>query len=128
MGFFDKLKKGLNKTRENLTNKIEKIIIGYADIDDDLLDELEDGQQVFGPGDEGVELDEHGLQARHDVGHAVRAMRQEGVPQLDDAAPPALRVGGVDGHHDRGVPVLGQHRRRRCRHGRQTRAVLAAST
>ena len=23
MGFFDKLKKGLNKTRENLTNKIE---------------------------------------------------------------------------------------------------------
>ena len=30
MGFFDRLKKGLNKTRENLTNKIEKIIIGYA--------------------------------------------------------------------------------------------------
>ena len=38
MGFFDRLKKGLNKTRENLTNKIEKIIIGYADIDEDLLD------------------------------------------------------------------------------------------
>lgn len=42
MGFFDKLKRGLNKTRENLTNKIEKLIIGYADIDDDLLDELEE--------------------------------------------------------------------------------------
>ena len=42
MGFFDRLKKGLNKTRENLTNKIEKIIIGYADIDDDLLDKLEE--------------------------------------------------------------------------------------
>ena len=42
MGFFDRLKKGLNKTRENLTNKIEKIIIGYADIDEDLLDELEE--------------------------------------------------------------------------------------
>ena len=42
MGFFDKLKKGLNKTRENLTNKIEKLVIGYADIDDDLLDELEE--------------------------------------------------------------------------------------
>ena len=39
MGFFDRLKKGLNKIRENLTNKIEKIIIGYADIDEDLLDE-----------------------------------------------------------------------------------------
>ena len=35
MGFFDKLKKGLNKTRENLTTKIEKLVIGYADIDDD---------------------------------------------------------------------------------------------
>jgi len=42
MGFFDKLKKGLNKTRENLTNKIEKLIIGYADIDEELLDELEE--------------------------------------------------------------------------------------
>ena len=42
MGFFDKLKKGLNKTRENLTNKIEKLVLGYADIDDDLLDELEE--------------------------------------------------------------------------------------
>ena len=42
MGFFDKLKKGLNKTRENLTNRIEKLVIGYADIDDDFLDELEE--------------------------------------------------------------------------------------
>ena len=42
MGFFDKLKRGLNKTRENFTNKIEKLVIGYADIDEDLLDELEE--------------------------------------------------------------------------------------
>lgn len=42
MGFFDRLKRGLNKTRENLTNKIEKLIIGYADIDDEFLDELEE--------------------------------------------------------------------------------------
>ena len=42
MGFFDKLKKGLAKTRETITNKIEKLVIGYADIDDDLLDELEE--------------------------------------------------------------------------------------
>lgn len=42
MGFFDKLKKGLNKTRESFTNRIEKLVIGYADIDDDLLDELEE--------------------------------------------------------------------------------------
>ncbi|MBR1695742.1 MAG: signal recognition particle-docking protein FtsY, partial [Selenomonas sp.] len=42
MGFFDKLKMWLNKTRENLTNKIEKLVIGYADIDDEFLDELEE--------------------------------------------------------------------------------------
>ena len=42
MGFFDRLKKGLAKTRETFTNKIEKLIIGYADINDDLLDELEE--------------------------------------------------------------------------------------
>lgn len=42
MGFFSKLKEGLTKTRKSLTEKIEKVIIGYADIDDDLLDDLED--------------------------------------------------------------------------------------
>ena len=42
MGFFDRLKKGLSKTRENLTHNIERLIIGYADIDDDLIDELEE--------------------------------------------------------------------------------------
>ena len=41
MGFFDRLKKGLNKSRENPTNKIENIIIGYADIDQDPPDEPE---------------------------------------------------------------------------------------
>jgi fused signal recognition particle receptor len=42
MGFFAKLKKGLTKTRESFTGKIEKLVMGYADIDDDLLDELEE--------------------------------------------------------------------------------------
>ena len=42
MGFFEQLKRSLTKTRDNLTGKIEKIIIGYADIDEDFLDELEE--------------------------------------------------------------------------------------
>ena len=42
MGFFDKLKKGLTKTRESFTGKIEKLVLGYADIDDDLLDDDSD--------------------------------------------------------------------------------------
>jgi len=42
VGFFDKLKQGLTKTRASITERIEKLVIGYADIDDDLLDELEE--------------------------------------------------------------------------------------
>lgn len=41
MGFFDKLKRGLEKTRKSFTEKIEQVILGYAKIDDDLLDDLE---------------------------------------------------------------------------------------
>ncbi len=42
MGFFDKLKKGLEKTRKNFTEKIERIIVGYAKIDDEFLDDVEE--------------------------------------------------------------------------------------
>lgn len=42
MGFFNRLKQGLSNTRKSLTDKIERVIIGYAKIDDDLLEELED--------------------------------------------------------------------------------------
>lgn len=42
MGFFDRLKKGLQKTRETFTRKIETLVLGYADIDDDFLDALEE--------------------------------------------------------------------------------------
>ncbi len=42
MGFFERLKAGLEKTRERLTNRIEKLVIGYADIDENFLEELED--------------------------------------------------------------------------------------
>lgn len=41
MGFFDKLKAGLDKTRKSFTEKIEKLVIGYATIDDEFLDDLE---------------------------------------------------------------------------------------
>jgi fused signal recognition particle receptor len=41
MGFFDKLKTGLDKTRKNFTEKIEQLIIGYATIDEEFLDDVE---------------------------------------------------------------------------------------
>ena len=42
MGFFERLKKGLTRTRETLTAKIGTSVLGYADISDDLLDEIEE--------------------------------------------------------------------------------------
>lgn len=41
MGFFDKLKAGLEKTRKSFTEKIEQLVIGYATIDDEFLEDLE---------------------------------------------------------------------------------------
>lgn len=42
MGFFDRLKAGLAKTREKLADKIDELLNGSKKIDDELLDELEE--------------------------------------------------------------------------------------
>ena len=42
MGFFDRLKAGLTKTREKLADKIDEILNGTTKIDDALIDELEE--------------------------------------------------------------------------------------
>ena len=39
--FFDRVKAGLEKTKNNFVKKVETIVIGYAEIDDDFLDYLE---------------------------------------------------------------------------------------
>ncbi len=41
MGFFDRLKSGLEKTRKNFTDKIDQLISGYATIDNEFLEDLE---------------------------------------------------------------------------------------
>lgn len=38
---FDRLKNGLNKTRDNLTEGVQRIFLGEKEIDDELLEELE---------------------------------------------------------------------------------------
>ena len=42
MGFFDRLKAGLAKTREKLADKIDELLHSSVKIDDELLDELEE--------------------------------------------------------------------------------------
>ncbi len=42
MGFFDKLKQGLSKTRDNLSGKINNVFAAFTKVDEDLLEELEE--------------------------------------------------------------------------------------
>ena len=42
MGFFDKIKAGLSKTRDALSNTLGNVFSGFSEIDDDFYDELEE--------------------------------------------------------------------------------------
>ena len=42
MSFFDKIKAGLSKTRDALSNTIGSVFSGFSEIDDDFYDELEE--------------------------------------------------------------------------------------
>ena len=42
MGFFDKLKEGLGKTRSALKGAVDNVFVAFSKIDDDLYDELEE--------------------------------------------------------------------------------------
>ena len=42
MGFFDKIKAGLSKTRDTLANTLGSVFSGFSEIDDDFYDELEE--------------------------------------------------------------------------------------
>ena len=42
MGFFDKIKAGLTKTRDALSNTLGSVFSGFSEVDDDFYDELEE--------------------------------------------------------------------------------------
>ena len=42
MGFFDKLKIGLGKTKSSLSDKMNNIFSNFRKVDEDLLEELEE--------------------------------------------------------------------------------------
>ena len=42
MGFFDKLKNGLNKTKESINGKINDVFSNFRKVDEDFLEELEE--------------------------------------------------------------------------------------
>ena len=42
MGFFDKLKEGLNKTKKSFDEKINNVFSAFRKVDEEFLDELEE--------------------------------------------------------------------------------------
>lgn len=52
MGFFDRLKEGLQKTRKGISDKIDQVLISFGVVDEELFDELE---EVLIASDLGVE-------------------------------------------------------------------------
>ena len=42
MGFFEKLREGMSKTRENISGKINGVLAAFTRVDEDLLEELEE--------------------------------------------------------------------------------------
>jgi fused signal recognition particle receptor len=42
LGFFDKLKEGLSKTRKGITDKIDQVLVSFGKVDEDLFEELEE--------------------------------------------------------------------------------------
>ncbi len=42
MGFFDRLKEGLSKTRKGITEKIDQVLVSFGKVDDELFNELEE--------------------------------------------------------------------------------------
>lgn len=112
MGFFDKLKQGLEKTRKSFTEKIEQLVTGYAKIDDEFLEDLE---AVLLSADVGVQTTnklmadirsgiknqeiESPEQLRPFLKQRISALLEGDLaePQLADQPPTVIVVVGVNG-------------------------------
>ena len=112
MGFFDRLKSGLEKTRKSFAEKIEQVIKGYADIDEEFLDDIE---MALLTSDVGVTVTSRlmqdirtGIKAkeinqpddlRHFLAQRISSMLNEGTAamQLPEKSVGVILVVGVNG-------------------------------
>jgi fused signal recognition particle receptor len=69
MGFFDRLKEGLTKTKKSLTEKIDQVLVAFGKVDDELFDELE---EILVTSDIGVDAS---LKVIEDIKKKVRENR-----------------------------------------------------
>lgn len=94
MGFFDKIKAGLTKTRDALSSTLGSVFTGFSEIDDDFYDELEEGLILA---DLGVDT---AVKAVESLRKAVRAQHlktpEEAKSALKDILVEMLNVGDTE--------------------------------
>ncbi|MBQ2513270.1 MAG: signal recognition particle-docking protein FtsY [Clostridia bacterium] len=110
MGFLEKLKNGLGKTKNALMGQIHGILRNFVRVDEDFLDELEEtlicadvgvetSEEIIGRLREKIKDDR--LKSREDVEAALReivtSLIGEGEPLKLDTVPSVILVTGVNG-------------------------------
>lgn len=76
MGFFDKLKEGLAKTRANISNGLDSVFGDYSQVDDDFFDDLE---EMLIMADVGVNASDKIISAMRERIHEERLKDREDV-------------------------------------------------
>ena len=111
MGFFDKLKNGLGKTKTSFNEKINDMFSNFRKVDEDFLEELE---EILIMSDIGVEtsskiinnlrktIKKENLKDEEDVKNALRTEMQNILDQVDNSLkletkPSVILVVGVNG-------------------------------
>lgn len=111
MGFFDKLKNGLGKTRDNFNEKINNVFSSFRKVDEELLEELE---EILIMSDIGVEtsteiisnlrerIKKEKINDEDGVKKALKQEMQEILDEVDnslklDTTPSIILVVGVNG-------------------------------
>ena len=110
MGFFEKIKQGLKKTRENISHKIDLVINSFTKIDEEFFEELEEiliasdisfqtSQKICE--DLRSEVKKHGYKDPKDIKIALRDMVEEIMSGNNDISlstkPSVILVLGVNG-------------------------------
>ncbi len=108
MGFFDKLKKGLSKTKEVFTEKVQAVVSSFTKIDEDLLEELEETMILSDVGMATTEKIIFELRAQakaekikdpSEITDAIRGIVRDLVssPEVVETYPKVMLVVGVNG-------------------------------
>ncbi len=111
MGFFDKLKSGLGKTRDNFNEKINNVFSSFRKVDEELLEELE---EILIMSDIGVDtsveiisklrerIKKEKIEDEEDVKNALKQEMQKVLDEVDNSlklntTPSIILVVGVNG-------------------------------